>query len=114
MGAIAQGLTFILAKISAALGWIGKLFIAVFLAGWDFIRDAFAWVFEEVCKVAIAAVGAIDVSGLSGAAGWWGSVPAEVLNIAGLVGIGEALGIIFAAILIRITLQLIPFVRLGS
>jgi len=114
MGAIAQGLTWLLAKISAALGWIGKLFVAVFVALWDLLADAACWVFEEVLKVAIAAVNAVDVSGISGAGQWWSGLPGEVLNMMGLLGLQYALGIVFAAILIRLALQLIPFVRLGS
>lgn len=114
MGAIAQGLSWILAKIAAAVAWIGKLFVAVFVALWDFIRDAACWVFEEVLKISIAAANSVDVSAISGAGQWWSSVPADVLNIMGLIGLQYALGIVFAAILIRLVLQLIPFVRLGS
>lgn len=114
MGAIAAGLSMLLAKVGAALGWVGRLVVAVFVSVWDLLKDAFCWVFEQVLAVATAAVGAVDVSAVSAASGWWGMVPADVLNILGLIGLGQALGVVFAAILIRVTLQLIPFVRLGS
>ena len=114
MGAIAQGLTMLLAKIVAALKWIGALFVAVFVAGWDFIRDAATWVFEEALKLAVSAMSAIDVSGMTSAGQWWGGLPAEIMNMLGLVGFPIAMGIIMAAVAIRLVLQLIPFTRLGS
>ena len=46
--------------------------------------------------------------------GVWSSMPEEIINILGLLGVGPACGIIVAAIAIRLVLQLIPFTRLGS
>ena len=93
--------------------WIGQLFKDVFKAAWDIIKDAFAWLVEQILDVVISAVSAIDVSGLESVQGW-GELPSEVLNVLGLLGIGAASGVIVAAIGIRLVLQLIPFVRLGS
>ena len=104
----------LLAKITAVLAWIGDLFVAVFVALWDLVKDAFAWLFEQVLKVAISAIGAIDTSAINAYAAQVGTLPAELLNILGLLGVGTAISIITAAILIRMGLQLIPFVRLGS
>ncbi len=104
----------LLAKISSFATWLGSLFVAVFVALWDMINDAFSWLFEQCLKVAISAIGQIDVSALSSQVNQWGSLPADLLNILGLLGVGTAVSIITAAIGIRLTLQLIPFVRLGS
>lgn len=101
------------AKISAVLTWVGDLFKAVFVSLWDLLSDAASWVFEQVLGVAVSAVAAVDTSGLSSASGW-GSLPAEVINILALLGVAQAVGIIVAAIGIRLVLQLIPFTRLGS
>lgn len=95
------------------LKWIGDLFKDVFKAAWDIIKDAFAWLVEQILDVVISAVSAIDVSSLESVQGW-GELPSEVLNVLGLLGIGAASGVIVAAIGIRLVLQLIPFVRLGS
>lgn len=105
--------TLLFSKITAVIKWVADLFIAVFVAVWDLVKDAFSWLFEQVLEVAISAVGAIDTSALSGLGGW-GSIPGDILNILALLGVGTAVSIISAAILIRIVLQLIPFVRLGS
>ena len=110
MGAFFSAL---LAKIAAVAKWFGDLFVAVFVALWDWLKDGFSWCFEQVMDVAIAAVSSIDVSGIS-TAGGWGALPAEVINILALIGVGEATAIIVAAIGIRLVLQLIPFTRLGS
>lgn len=110
MGAL---FTMLFAKVAAVIAWFSALAVAVFMACWDFVRDGFSWLFEQVLTVAISAIGTIDVSALP-AAGGWGSMPGEVLNVLSLLGVGTAVTIITAAIGIRLTLQLIPFVRLGS
>jgi hypothetical protein len=114
MGAIANGLSLIINKIVGSLAWIGKLFVAVFVAFWDLIRDAFAWVLEELLKLSASAIGAIDVSGLSSLSSAWSGLPAEIWNILSLIGFGYCMGIVGSAIAIRLALQLIPFTRLGS
>lgn len=102
------------AKIAAVVAWFGSLFVAVFVAIWDLIADAFSWLFDQCMKVAIAAIQGIDVSALSSNLNSWGSLPADLLNVLGLLGVGTAVSIITAAIGIRLVLQLIPFTRLGS
>jgi hypothetical protein len=102
------------AKVAAVIQWISDLWVAIFVAAWDLVKDAFAWLFEQVLKVAVSAIGAIDTSAIDGYAGQVGALPAELLNILGLLGVGSAINIITAAIVIRMVLQLIPFVRLGS
>ena len=102
------------AKIAAVLEWIGALWIAIFVALWDLVKDGFAWLFEQVLKVAVSAIGSIDTSAVDAYAGQVGALPAELLNILGLLGVGTAISIITAAITVRLVMQLIPFVRLGS
>lgn len=105
--------TLVLAKLSALLGWIGDLFIAVFVALWDMVTDLFCWVLEQLLKVVASAVQAIDFGGLATYA-QGATLPSEIMNVLGLLGVGTAITIILSAIGIRLALQLIPFVRLGS
>jgi len=102
------------AKIAAVVGWVGRLFVAVFTALWDMGSDLLSWLFEQCLKIAIAAVQSVDVSALISYQGQWGALPADVLNVMSLLGVGTAVTIISSAIGIRLVLQLIPFVRLGS
>ena len=111
---MAAGFSMLLAKIAAALAWIGSLFVAVFVALWDLLRDALTWPFEQLMTLVQTAVAAIDVSGFSAAAINLGTVPAEMFNLLAILGVGTALGMIVAAIGVRLVLQLIPFTRLGS
>ncbi len=112
---VASFFTMLFAKVVAFAEWLFELAVEVFRSLWLFVQDAFVWVFDEVLGVAISALGEIDVSALSGfSASGWGALPSEILNILALIGVGSALQIITAAILVRVTLQLIPFVRLGS
>lgn len=105
--------TLVLAKLSAILGWVGKLFEAVFVALWDMITDAFCWVLEQLLKIVLAALQTLDFNGFASYAAN-NPLPAEIGNILSLLGVGTAITIIIAAITIRLGLQLIPFVRLGS
>ncbi len=111
---MAAAFSILFSKIAAVVEWLGALYVAVFVALWDFIRDAFCWPFEQLMDIVASSIQAIDMSGLSAQVGAWGALPAEVLNILGLLGIGTASAIIVAAIGVRLVLQLIPFVRLGS
>ena len=103
----------IIAKIVAVVGWFSDIFIAIFVALWDILKDAFSWLFDQCLSIAVSAVNAIDVSGLS-SLNAWGELPSSIINILGLLGVGQAVTIISSAIGIRLLLQLIPFVRLGS
>lgn len=104
----------IYSKIAALMAWFGSLFVAVFVALWDIFRDVFAWVFDQLMSVAVAASGSINVNGITANLGGYGSIPANMMEVMGAIGLGQALALITAAITIRIGLQLIPFVRLGS
>lgn len=114
MQAIARGFSFILSKLVAALAWFGQLFVSAFVALWDMGTDLFCWGFDGFLSIAVTAVNQIDVSGVMGQVGYINAVPEQAVQMLGLIGAGEALGIVAAAIAIRFVLQLIPFVRLGS
>lgn len=105
--------TLVLAKLSALLGWVGELFVAVFVALWDMVTDVFCWVLEQLLSVVAIAVKAIDFGNLATYA-QNATLPAEIMNVLGLLGIGTCIAIISTAIAVRLGLQLIPFVRLGS
>ncbi len=104
----------ILAKFSAALDWIGRLFIGVFQSLWHLVTDAFCWVFDSALGVAVTAIGTIDVSGISTNLSAFNNIPASVMEVMAACGAGQAFAIIATALGIRFALQLIPFVRLGS
>ncbi len=104
----------ILAKFVALAQWFGELGKAVFVALWDLLRDAMCWPFEQIMDIVVSAVSALDLSGISTYTGTWGTLPAEIINVLGLIGVAEVSVIIITAIGIRLILQLIPFTRLGS
>lgn len=106
--------TILFAKIAAVVAWFGALAVAVFAALWLVVKDAFSWVFDQLLTVAVSALSSIDVTTVSSLASAAGSLPASVLNVLALLGVGTAISIISAAIVIRLALQLIPFTRLGS
>lgn len=104
--------TTLFSKIAAVVQWFSDLFISIFVAFWDIFKDIFSWVLEQLLSVAVAAISSFDVSAFPANA--WGSIPSELLNILSVLGVGQCVAIISAALLIRFGLQLIPLVRLGS
>ena len=107
--------TAVLAKITGLAGWIATLVVAIFAATWLLGTDLGAWIFEQVLDVAIAALGSFDFnSELFNPSQYIAALPPEVGNMLGLLRLGECFAIISAAVVVRITLQLIPFTRLGS
>lgn len=102
------------AKISAVLKWFADLFISVFVALWDMFKDLFSWGFDQVLSIGVDAVNSLPLDGITSNVQGLGSIPANVLQVLSALGFGQALALISAALLIRFTLQLIPFVRLGS
>jgi hypothetical protein len=114
MSGIVQGLQFVLNLIVESVGWIGELFVKVFTSLWDMVTDAFTWVFDSALGVVVSAIAAIPLGSIPSLADYWGSLPSEMLNMIGLLGIDYGMGIIATALGVRLALQLIPFVRLGS
>lgn len=86
----------------------------IFISIWDLVKDFFYWIFDTMINLVVLAVESIDVSGITSQTGAFGSLPAEILNVAGLLHLGTCMTIIFSAITVRLILQLIPFTRLGS
>lgn len=104
----------ILAKVSAALEWVGRLFLGVFQSLWHLVTDAACWVLDQLLGVAVSAVSALDVSGVSANLSAFGSIPASVMEVMYASGAAPAFAIVASALAVRFVLQLIPFVRLGS
>lgn len=77
----------------------------------DFVCMIFESLLDLVKSATDGIFNSIDTSMLTNA---MGNVPAQILNVAYMVGVGEAVSIIIAALIIRFILQLIPFIRLGS
>lgn len=111
---IGQFFTMLFSKIAAVIQWFADLFIAIFKSLWHISTDVFCWILEGVLNIAVSAANSFDAGSIDSALGNFNDLPAEMLNILGLLGFGSAMGIISTALIIRLGLQLIPFVRLGS
>lgn len=114
MGAM---VTAILAKFVALASWVGSLAVAVFAAAWLFGTDLVCWVFESFLKLTQTILNGLpgtDAFAALNPAQYINAAPSELVNMIGLMRIGEGLAMILAAIGIKLALQLIPFTRLGS
>jgi len=94
----------------AILALVGKIFTSLF----TMLKDVFLWVIDQLLSLSTMLLGGVDLSAITQNFSVFQEIPEDVLNILGLLGFAQCMVIIGAAILIRITLQLIPFVRLGS
>ncbi|HWI05607.1 MAG TPA: DUF2523 family protein [Acidimicrobiales bacterium] len=112
--AISQGFTFLLAKVVALARWFGELFVKVFEALWHMVTDLVCWAFDGFLGIAVSALGVLDFSAFTQYLGLWASLPGGVIEVLEAIALAQAVGIVIAAIGIRLVLQLIPFTRLGS
>jgi hypothetical protein len=78
------------------------------------LKDVLLWVLDQLLSLVTTLLGAVDLSAITQNLGIFQQIPTDTLNIMGLLGFGQCMVIIGGAIVIRILLQLIPFVRLGS
>jgi len=90
-----------------------SFFESFFLTLYDLLKDVFYFIVDAFLKLTNTIIASLPfkVDFLNPCQA---GIPPDVLNVLGLIGAGEGLGIIASAILIRIFLQLIPFTRLGS
>lgn len=102
--------------------WLVELFniimsftYSLFLSIPQMCKDLFYWIVEQLMLVmkyaadlVLSLFAPIDVSQ------YLSAIPSNVSWVFSMVGLPNCLMIIGTAIVIRLTLQLIPFVRLGS
>lgn len=109
-----QLFTAILSKLTALANWFLQIVISVFTDIWEMIVDGTCYLFDAILTFAVDAANQLDISELTQYSGLWNMLPNGLKEVLGAIGFVPAVAIIFAAILIRITLQLVPFTRLGS
>jgi len=81
----------------------------------EILKDTLMWCIDGLMVMAIAAVDGIgSLFGSLNVVQYVDAIPPETKNILALIGINEASSMIVSAIIIRLILQLIPFVRFGS
>jgi hypothetical protein len=93
--------------------WLLELVQKIFDSLFTMLKDVFLWIFDQFLKLLAVLLGDIDLTGLESIPGI-SDIPEGVLNMISMLGIPQDLGLIVAALIIRFTLQLIPFTRLGS
>lgn len=88
---------------------------SLLLTVWDMLKDFLIFLLEFLLEVAVLILEGLGTLFDSlNLAQYISAIPPDVQNIMGLIGLGQAMGIIVTSLVIRIMLQLIPFVRLGS
>lgn len=114
MAGIVQGLTLLLSKIAALAAWLGELAVAAFASVWLMLTDLVVWGFDAFLGLAVTLASSIDLGGLTAYTANWAGLPSQAIEVMEAIGLTSAFGIVTSAIIVRVILQLIPFVRLGS
>lgn len=85
------------------------------LSIFDAIKDVFLWFFDSIMNLVIFIIDTLG-DGLSSLdiTQYLTALPDETRQILYLTGVSDAIVILTTALLIRLLLQLIPFVRFGS
>jgi hypothetical protein len=78
------------------------------------LKDVLLWVLDQLLSLVTTLLGAVDLTAITQNLAVFQQIPPELTNVLGLLGFAQCMVIIGTAIVIRIGLQLIPFVRLGS
>jgi len=112
MAGIFQFFTSLLKKFTDLCAWFLSVFKQVFIDLWNMISDLVCWFFESALALASGALSAIDVP--FNPQTYYALVPPEASQMLGYIGITQALTLVVASLLIRFSLQTIPFVRWGS
>jgi hypothetical protein len=112
MAGIFRFFTAILEKVVNFAKWLLAVFKQVFIDLWNMITDVGCWAFDSLLGIAIGALNAIAIPFDPGT--YYAMIPPEAVNMLGLIKVPQAIAIIVAALVIRFTLQTIPFVRWGS
>lgn len=100
--------------ITTALNWILVFFKSLILTLWDMVTDVFYLIIDLILSTVGVVIDGVFSALTFDPLVYVSAIPPDVMNILGLLGVGQGLVIIGTAILIRLGLQLIPFVRLGS
>lgn len=87
----------------------------IFLSIVDFLKDLLMFVLDSLFDAVIFLLNTLeDLTEAMNPLEYISAIPDETKSFMAMVGFNESMAIIVTAILIRLTLQLIPFVRLGS
>lgn len=90
-------------------------FKRIWLSFIDFMEDFFLWIVDITLSLLETILNTFGyLFSMLDVTQYISAIPPDVSNVLSLIGLGEAMGIIITAGTIRLILQLIPFVRLGS
>lgn len=112
MSSIFSFFTSLLAKISNFAAWLLQSFKQLFLDIWNIFTDLLCWFVESILSIALTALNAVSIP--FNPQSYYSLIPAQTADVLGYIGFPNAVGIIVSGLVIRFTLQTIPFVRWGS
>lgn len=108
--------------VNKILPWIRDLFQALIdflyrlmLTLFDFFKDFFWWILDSLFKAIILVMDSLSISLNSiSPLTYISAIPDTTKYYMAAAGFNECMGMVVAAITVRILLRLIPFVRLGG
>mgnify|MGYP006977478168 CR=1 FL=1 len=80
----------LLEKITAVIAWFSDLAVAVFKAAWDLAKDVICWPIDQFLSIIVGLLQDMQFDAITSNLGVWSSMPAEIINVLGLLGVGSA------------------------
>jgi len=104
------------------MSWLKKLWDSfvdflyrLVLTIFDAVKEVFLWAFDSILELVIVAFDASSsVLSKFDITQYVSMIPPETKEVMALIGFSDAITMVITCGLIRLVLQLIPFVRLGS
>jgi hypothetical protein len=97
--------------ITGFFGWLLSLFTNLISAFLSMLKDLSVWLFDTLLGLGVAALNLVSVpTQFLDYAGYWAALPADLINLLGVLGIHTAFSIILMAYGVRLILRLIPYV----
>jgi len=99
----------------SAFDWAQDQLQSLALTIWDILADLLLFIVDIFMELGLHVLaGVSSVFQLMDISQYISQLPPDVVSVISLTGIGTAVGMIMTAGAIRLLLQLVPFVRLGS
>lgn len=112
MAGLGQFFSSLLAKFAKFAEWFISVFKQIFLDAWNMATDVVCWLFEGLLGIAVTALNSINAP--FDPQTYYSLIPPETAQMMGAIGVTQSLTIVVGALVVRFTLQTIPFVRWGS
>ena len=100
------------------LGWLNYLLDSLKNIVWgmfdsilNVFKDFFFWLLDSILSFGVGLLGSLPMPDFTMISGMWGLLPSGTLWMIQAVGLDIAAGMFISAVIVRLILMLVPFIR---